>query len=332
MTPVHTGTTAARDGAPVQPLPHRLQFPRDADAPTADIVVGILGVCAFAVSFKHVVQTADRAGQTGWVAYAIAVSVELMAIGAVSELRRRKLRGHPARWPRGVLVLGVVMSLAANLAVAQSTPWGYVMAAWPAVAFLAAAGIIESRPADRPTAAAPSEPADPPAETDEGADADVTDEDPAATAEQSPAQQVEQPQEQEPAEADTGPGPDDQPNPPQPPRQRPTRLRVMTDLLTAMRADPHWRPDYDELTRTTGYGRSWCEKRVAEARTLHQGRPEPVVTEEPAARTAAPQPLSPIRTPRDADDRPVPPTSQPAPNPYEEPAREHHPPHTAATA
>ncbi|MFF2075445.1 DUF2637 domain-containing protein [Kitasatospora sp. NPDC058162] len=324
--PTHPGNRAPSHNASVKPAPTRLRLPRDGDALTADIVVGVLGVAAFAVSFAHVVQTADRAGQTGWVAYAIAVSVELMALGAVSELRRRKRHGHSARWPRAVLVLGVAMSLAANLAVAQPTPWGYVMAAWPAVAFLAAAGIIESRSTDPQPPAAPSEPQDNPAgETD--------DDDPEAAAHQAPAPPADETGQPEPAEsADDERDDDEQPDRAQPPQRRPTQLSVMTELLAAMRADPQWKPDYDALTRTTGYGRSWCEKRVGEARKLHRGRAEPSVCQEAAARTDAPKPLSPVRTPRDADDQPVPPTSQPAPNPYKEPAREHHPPHTAAAA
>lgn len=309
MIPTPTVSTAGRKDAFAQPpLPERHQLPRDGDALTADIVVGILGICSFAVSFKHVVQTADRAGQTGWVAYAIAVSVELMALGAVSELRRRKRRGHPARWPSSVLVLGVVMSLAANLAVAQPTPWGYVMAAWPAVAFLAAAGIIESRRADWPTAAAAPEPSGLLTDPDDEAGTDATDEDPRAPAEQPPVQPAEQPQQQEPAEPDTDAGPEADH---QPPAERPTKLRVITELLAAMRTDPHWRPDYDELIRRTGWSRSWCEKRVGEARTLHQDGTEPDVTEEPLDRTAAPRPSQPAPdTP--GRRRPAPPSCLPA--------------------
>lgn len=158
MTPSATNlsTSPPRGGATATPPP-RWHQPRDADALTANLVVGILGIAAFAVSFTHVVQTSIRAGQTGWVAFAIAVSVELMALGSVSEIRRRRRYRQPDRWPRCVLALGIVMSLAANLAVAQSTPWGYVMAAWPSLAFGAAAGIIESRPAS-PSNAAPEPP------------------------------------------------------------------------------------------------------------------------------------------------------------------------------
>ncbi|MFD4533554.1 DUF2637 domain-containing protein [Kitasatospora sp. NPDC058397] len=299
----------------------------DRDALTADLTVGILGVCAFAVSFTHVVQTATEAGQTGWVAYAIAVSVELMALGAVAEIRRRKRARQPARWPRGVLVLGVAMSLAANLAVARPTPWGYVMAAWPSLAFLAAAGIIESRPSGPPTdfapprsadadthehqdvAACPPPPGPPPAEPDDHTRA----EDPAEVPDDVEADEIDE----QPATV--------------PPTERPSKLRVITDLLAEMRADPDWRPDYDELTTSTGYSRSWCEKRVADARTLH-GRTESSPGQEPPVHTGDPRPRAPIRTARDADDRPLPPTSRPAPNPYEEPAHEHHPPHTATAA
>ncbi|GLW58569.1 DUF2637 domain-containing protein [Kitasatospora phosalacinea] len=295
----------------------------DRDALTADLTVGILGVCAFAVSFTHVVQTASAAGQTGWVAYAIAVSVELMALGAVSEIRRRNRARQSARWPRGVLVLGVAMSLAANLAVARPTPWGYVMAAWPSLAFLAAAGIIESRPSGQPT-----EPASPQPDDADGRGRQDVAADPL-----SPTQPDDRTRAQDLAAATDDPHtdtPDEEPAT-APPRERPSKLHVITSLLAAMRADPDWRPDYDELTASSGYSRSWCEKRVAEARTLH-GRTKPSPVQEPLVHTDDPRPRTPIRTARSADDRPLPPASRPAPNPYEEPAHEHHPPHTAAAA
>ncbi|ROR44756.1 DUF2637 domain-containing protein [Kitasatospora cineracea] len=301
--------------------------PTDRDALTADLTVGILGVCAFAVSFTHVVQTATEAGQSGWVAYAIAVSVELMALGAVSEIRRRKRARQPARWPRGVLVLGVAMSLAANLAVARPTPWGYVMAAWPSLAFLAAAGIVESRPTGQRTdhappplttvvtsehqdvAADPPPPALPLAEPDDRPQTEDLPEEAGEAEAEDPGEQLATAR----------------------PTERPSKLRVITDLLAAMRADPDWRPDYDELTTSTGYSRSWCEKRVADARTLN-GRTEPGSVQEPPVHTGDPRPRTPLRTAEGADDQPLPLTSRPAPNPYEEPAHEHHPPHTAAAA
>ncbi|MGH3329351.1 MAG: DUF2637 domain-containing protein [Streptomycetales bacterium] len=110
-----------------------------------------LGGAAFAASFTHVRDVAAAHGQPGWIAWAIAVSVELMAIGSGLEIRRRRARTHRYAWPLTTLLLGVAMSLAANLQTAGPGPWGKVMAAWPAIAFLAVAGLIETRPTTRPT-------------------------------------------------------------------------------------------------------------------------------------------------------------------------------------
>ncbi|MDH6138528.1 hypothetical protein P3T35_000505 [Kitasatospora sp. GP30] len=349
MTPSATNlSTSPPRGTATATPPPRSRQPRDADAVTANLVVGVLGIAAFAVSFTHVVQTSTRAGQTGWVAFAIAVSVELMALGSVSEIRRRRRYRQPDLWPRCVLALGIVMSLAANLAVAQSTPWGYVMAAWPSLAFGAAAGIIESRPAS-PSNAVPEPPgADPEHEYPQLGTAEV---EALVTESDDDTEPVEPEPESEP-DAEGGAGPDadpadqgaepedeedEQDEPAEPaelpsPQDRPSRARVLTELLAEMRADPAWAPDYPELQRTTGYSRSWCEKRVSEARTLCR-RPDPAAAEPPADRAGTQPNLTAIHTPRDPDDdQPVPPNAQPAPNPYEEPAREHHPPHTAAAA
>src|SRR6185437_13294820 len=49
-------------------------------------------------------------------------------------------------WPTVVLAGGVLLSLAANLAQAQPTAWGRIVAAVPPVAFLVAVSMIERRP------------------------------------------------------------------------------------------------------------------------------------------------------------------------------------------
>ncbi len=126
--------------SPITPPP-----PSHTSAVTANVTAAVLGLAAFSASYVHVVRLARQSGQTGWVAYAIATSIELMAMAAIAEIRHRGQRGEPARWPRCVLVLGTVMSLGANLATAKVSPWGYIMAAWPSLAFLAVAGIVETR-------------------------------------------------------------------------------------------------------------------------------------------------------------------------------------------
>jgi hypothetical protein len=105
----------------------------------------VLGAAAGAGSFAHIRDVAAGHRQAGWIAYAIAGSVDLMAVGSGLEIRRRRRRGHPARWPVFTLLLGVAMTLAANLATAEPSWWGRAMAVWPAVAFLAVVGLFETR-------------------------------------------------------------------------------------------------------------------------------------------------------------------------------------------
>ena len=65
-------------------------------------------------------------------------------------------------WPTVVLAGGVGLSLAANLAQAQPTAWGQVVAAVPSVAFLVAVSMIERRAARRaqPAAGVPGQDGD----------------------------------------------------------------------------------------------------------------------------------------------------------------------------
>ena len=72
---------------------------------------------------------------------------------AARERQRDKRLGAAARrlsWPAVVLAGGVLLSLAANLAQAQPTAWGRIVAAVPPAAFLVAVSMIERRAARRP--------------------------------------------------------------------------------------------------------------------------------------------------------------------------------------
>jgi hypothetical protein len=76
---------------------------------------------------------------------------------AARERQRDKQAGIPVRrlsWPAVVLAGGVLLSLAANLAQAQPTAWGRIVAAVPPAAFLVAVSMIERRAARRPRPAA----------------------------------------------------------------------------------------------------------------------------------------------------------------------------------
>src|SRR5579871_6208258 len=72
---------------------------------------------------------------------------------AARERQRDKQQGVVTRrlsWPAVVLAGGVLLSLAANLAQAQPTAWGRIVAAVPPAAFLVAVSMIERRAARRP--------------------------------------------------------------------------------------------------------------------------------------------------------------------------------------
>jgi hypothetical protein len=119
--------------------------------------VTVLAVIAGAGSFTHIRDTAAEHGQGGPMSWAVAVCVDLTCVMAARERQRDKQAGIPARrlsWPAVVLAGGVLLSLAANLAQAQPTAWGRIVAAVPPVAFLVAVSMIERRAARRPRPAA----------------------------------------------------------------------------------------------------------------------------------------------------------------------------------
>ncbi|WP_067137742.1 DUF2637 domain-containing protein [Microtetraspora malaysiensis] len=111
--------------------------------------VVVLAAIAGAGSFTHIRDTAAASGQSGWMAWAVAVCVDLTCVMAARERQRDKKTGRARRgwvsWPTLVLVAGVVLSLAANLHQAEPTAWGWLTAATPAGAFLVAVSMLERR-------------------------------------------------------------------------------------------------------------------------------------------------------------------------------------------
>ncbi|GLW12016.1 SpdA protein [Microtetraspora sp. NBRC 13810] len=109
----------------------------------------ILALIAGAGSFTHIRDTATEHGQDGWMAWAVAICVDLTCVMAARERQRDKKNGRERdgwiSWPTLVLVGGIVLSLAANLAQAEPSTWGWITAATPAGAFLIAVSMLERR-------------------------------------------------------------------------------------------------------------------------------------------------------------------------------------------
>lgn len=114
-------------------------------ADTAPVL--ILAAIAGAGSFTHIRDTATRHGQTGPMSWAVAICIDLTCVMAARERQRDKRHGGTRRlsWPTLVLAGGILLSLAANLAQAQSTAWGRITAATPSGAFLVAVSMLERR-------------------------------------------------------------------------------------------------------------------------------------------------------------------------------------------
>ncbi|SPT59875.1 DUF2637 domain-containing protein [Actinomadura madurae] len=120
--------------------------------------VVILAGIAAAGSFTHIRDTATEHGQHGWMAWAIAVCIDLTCVMAAGERQRDKRTGRDTgrlSWPTVVLIGGILLSLAANLAQADPSVWGWITAGTPAGAFLVAVSMLERRKASTRTAARP---------------------------------------------------------------------------------------------------------------------------------------------------------------------------------
>ncbi|SNS33543.1 DUF2637 domain-containing protein [Actinomadura mexicana] len=118
-------------------------------------VVVLAGIAA-AGSFTHIRDTATEHGQDGWMAWAIAVCIDLTCVMAAGERQRDKSTGRETgrlSWPTVVLVGGILLSLAANLAQADPSVWGWITAGTPAGAFLVAVSMLERRKAGTRAAA-----------------------------------------------------------------------------------------------------------------------------------------------------------------------------------
>ena len=101
--------------------------------------VAMLALIAGTVSYLHMHILVELHGQPGWVAALTPLSVDGMIVAASTTLladSRSGRRGGVLTW--ALLAIGSVASLAANVAVAEPTTTGRVIAAWPSFALIGA--------------------------------------------------------------------------------------------------------------------------------------------------------------------------------------------------
>ncbi|MET9404641.1 DUF2637 domain-containing protein [Streptomyces sp. NPDC002935] len=124
----------------------------------------VQAVIAGALSFAHLHELADAAGQTGWKGWAYPISVDLLLVAAWRRLRS----DGPSRLAWCWFLIALVASLGANVAtagfldLAHPPAWlRFGIAGWPALAFLGGTLLAHSHTAEdlEPVQPAPSVPA-----------------------------------------------------------------------------------------------------------------------------------------------------------------------------
>ncbi|MFE1944250.1 DUF2637 domain-containing protein [Streptomyces massasporeus] len=122
----------------------------------------VQAVIAGALSFAHLHDLAEAAGQSGWKAWAYPVSVDLLLVAAWRRLRTARRDRSAWTW----FVIALTASLGANIAtaglldLANVPDWLRILVAgWPALAFLGGTLLVHTP--DAP--AAPAQPVDEPA-------------------------------------------------------------------------------------------------------------------------------------------------------------------------
>ncbi|MET9960964.1 DUF2637 domain-containing protein [Streptomyces sp. NPDC006326] len=103
----------------------------------------VQAVIAGALSFAHLHDLAEAAGQDGWKAWAYPISVDLLLVAAWHRLRTLRDAGEPSRSAWSWFAVALAASLGANVATAglldlNDVPaWLRILVAgWPALAFL----------------------------------------------------------------------------------------------------------------------------------------------------------------------------------------------------
>jgi hypothetical protein len=102
---------------------------------TASVVV-LAGIAAV-LSYKHMYILVRQYGETSWTAALLPVSVDGMIVASSMTLLADSRNGRRSGFlPWTLLVIGSMASLAANIAVAEPSIVGRVIAAWPSCALI----------------------------------------------------------------------------------------------------------------------------------------------------------------------------------------------------
>ncbi|MEV6794868.1 DUF2637 domain-containing protein [Streptomyces sp. NPDC051320] len=122
----------------------------------------VQAVIAGALSFAHLHDIAQAAGQDGWKAWAYPISVDLLLVAAWRRLRNLRTAHEPTRAAWTWFAVALTASLGANIATAGLLDLDHVpawlcilVAGWPALAFLGGTLLVHTRATEPDTAPDP---------------------------------------------------------------------------------------------------------------------------------------------------------------------------------
>jgi hypothetical protein len=144
----------------VSNIKERWKVSLSGEAVMLGIAIAALIVISFTGSYTHIVDLAQKHSQHGIEARATAAVVDILCYVFAAERQRDKRIGRKKKWgivtfPTFGLIVGVAASLAMNLALAGTGPWGYIIAAIPCAALLLVITLLERRTTHSPKIAVP---------------------------------------------------------------------------------------------------------------------------------------------------------------------------------
>jgi hypothetical protein len=125
------------------------------------VILVVVASAAGWASFTHVHDWTMRhvpAGTPDAFGWVNAVISELVPVAAFLTIRQRRRNHQPIGYPLGLLIAAAVLSLAAQLAVANPSPSGWLLSAVPALAFMALVKLVFTGTSTGATAAKPPVP------------------------------------------------------------------------------------------------------------------------------------------------------------------------------
>jgi hypothetical protein len=114
------------------------------------LILLVIGAAAAAASFTHIhdwTMANSPQGTGDWFGWANAVISDLVPLGVGLEVRRRRRHNLPiGAYPITVILAAAALSVAGQLAMAKPSVTGWLLAAVPALGFLALTKLVLSRP------------------------------------------------------------------------------------------------------------------------------------------------------------------------------------------